>query len=158
MQKNISIPVVSIVVAAFISALLIIGVALPVQAGDYNSKWELNSSTGVKNTAIVPVTAASDSCPDGQVHIGVPIDGNNCIHEDRAILTYVAGIIRFLTMGAGLVITVMIVIAGVEYIIAGGNPQLVQDAKHKLKNAISALFLFIFAVALLNYLVPGGIL
>lgn len=100
----------------------------------------------------------SGSCSDDEVELGVPIDGENCIKKNRAVFAYMAGIIRFLSVGVGLVVTLMIVIAGVEYVIAGGNPQLVQDAKHKLKNAVVSLLVFIFMAALLNYLVPGGIL
>jgi len=51
----------------------------------------------------------------------------------------------------------MIVVAGIQYTTSQGNPQKTAEAKNRLVNAIIGLAMFIFAVALLNYLVPGGI-
>ncbi len=73
-------------------------------------------------------------------------------------MTYVRAIIRFMGSLVGLVIIMMIIIGGVQYLTAAGNPSQVAAAKSRIQNAITGLFLFIFMYAILNYLVPGGII
>ncbi|MEX0932018.1 MAG: hypothetical protein WDZ81_00230, partial [Candidatus Saccharimonadales bacterium] len=60
--------------------------------------------------------------------------------------------------GIGLIIVLMIVVSGVQYIASAGNPDTVKAAKKRLNNAVIALVLFIFMAAILNFLVPGGLL
>jgi hypothetical protein len=74
------------------------------------------------------------------------------------IMAYLVGILRFLTYGVGLVVITMIIIGGIQYSAAGGNAQAVQSARNRILNALIALLLYIFAFAILNFLVPGGLL
>lgn len=101
-------------------------------------------------------TAASKKCQD--VDLGVGVDCEELDPNENVIYTYLRAIIRFLSLGVGLVTVGMIVISGVRYITSNGNPQAIQDAKSKLLNAVFGLILFIFAVAIINFLIPGGLL
>ena len=65
--------------------------------------------------------------------------------------------IKFLSAGVGLIVTIMIIIAGIQYSMAGGDPQKVAAAKSKIANAILALVTYIFFFALLQWLWPGGL-
>ncbi len=65
--------------------------------------------------------------------------------------------INFLAVGVGVVVTIMIIIGGIQYASAGANPQAVHAAKQKIANAIIALLAFFFLYAFLQYLIPGGI-
>ncbi len=65
--------------------------------------------------------------------------------------------INFLAAGVGVVVTIMIIIGGIQYASAGPNPQQVQAAKKKIANALIALVAFFFLYAFMQYLVPGGI-
>jgi glycerol uptake facilitator-like aquaporin len=56
------------------------------------------------------------------------------------------------------VILIMIVWAGVQYIASAGDPTLVKGAKNRLINAITALLLYLMMTAILQFLIPGGIL
>jgi hypothetical protein len=67
-------------------------------------------------------------------------------------------IIKFLSGAIGLVIVLMIVIGGVQYITSAGDPGAVKAAKGRIVNAIVALILFILMFAILNFIIPGGIL
>lgn len=105
-----------------------------------------------------------NECPDGHVEVSVRIgkDETHCVRneggfENNVIVNYARGFIWFLSRGVGIVITLMIVIGGVQYITARDNPQAVQAAKQKIFNAIIALVLFILMYAILLYLVPYGI-
>jgi hypothetical protein len=48
--------------------------------------------------------------------------------------------------------------AGVQYTLARDDPTAVAHAKERIVNNLIALLVFIFAYALINYVVPGGFL
>ena len=91
---------------------------------------------------------------------GVKIAFNVGCRDDfsNPILAYLVAILRFLTYGVGIVVTLMIVIGGVQYAAAGDNSQSVAAAKSRIFNAVIALLLYIFAFAILNFIVPGGLI
>jgi hypothetical protein len=98
-------------------------------------------------------------CGDGELELS----SGECINaegrgNDNPIIFYLKRIIQFLSGGVGIVIILMIVISGVQYIASTGNPQATASAKNRLTNAIIALALFLMMFAILNYLVPGGLL
>lgn len=114
------------------------------------------------SAALAPAAFASD-CPDGQVHVSVTFPGSgNCISGDAAsggvIMTYARYIIAFLGGAVGLAVILMIVFAGVQYITAGGNAGQVAAAKNRIQNALIGLLLYVLMFAILNYLIPGGII
>lgn len=74
------------------------------------------------------------------------------------ILNYFVIFINVLSALAGVVIVGSIVGGGIQYSMAGSDPQKVQAAKNRIRNAIIALLFFLFGYGLLNYLVPGGVL
>ncbi len=97
---------------------------------------------------------AQEECAGVEIAIGV-----GCVEDtDNAIFAYLGAIVRFLTAGVGLVITLMIVIGAIQYITSAGNPQGLETAKKKIYHAFEALLLFIFMAAIINYIVPGGLL
>lgn len=81
------------------------------------------------------------------------VDANNC-----GIMRYLKIFINVLSALAGVVIVGSIVGGGIQYSMAGSDPQKVQAAKARIRNAIIALLFFLFGYGLLNYLVPGGVL
>ena len=107
------------------------------------------------------------ACEGVEISIGIG-DSGNCIEGEGTdlIFGYLAAIIQFLAAGVGVVVTLMIVIGGVQYIAAsgstkgaekGGNPEAIKAAKKKILHAVEALILFIFMAAIANFLIPGGI-
>jgi hypothetical protein len=67
-------------------------------------------------------------------------------------------IIQFLSGAVGLVVVLLIVIGGVQYITSAGDPAGVKAAKSRITNAITGLVLFLLMFAILNFLIPGGII
>jgi hypothetical protein len=65
-------------------------------------------------------------------------------------------IIRFLSDGVGLVIIVSVIIGGIQYITSRGDPNATGAAIKRLTSALTALLLFVFAYAILNYVIPIG--
>lgn len=137
-----------------ISWLIILGIVVPVF---------LPSSVSAQRT----VKSGGGTCPDGYIKLSVPLqDGSDCVLEsdentelkDNSIIVYTRNIVRFLSAGVGIVIVLMIIVGGIQYITSQGNPQATASAKNRITNAIIALFLFIFMTAILNFLIPGGLL
>jgi hypothetical protein len=74
------------------------------------------------------------------------------------IMVYAKEIAKLLSGSIGGVIVLMIVISGIQYILSAGSSSRVQAAKSRLTNAIIALVLFLMAFAIINFIVPGGII
>jgi hypothetical protein len=73
------------------------------------------------------------------------------------LLKLIQNIIKFLAAGVGVVVTAMFGYSGFRYLTAGNSPSQVADAKSHMSNALLALLLYIFGMALLNFIIPGGI-
>jgi hypothetical protein len=82
-----------------------------------------------------------------------PLTAENC-----DIIKYLVGGINFLSALAGLAMVASLMIAGYQYMTAQDNSGKIQQAKSRIYLTIGSLLLFIFMYALLNYLVPGGVL
>lgn len=105
-----------------------------------------------------------NDCANDEIFVSVGVgDSGNCIPEGdgsietNPIITYLRGIIQFLSVGIGIAITIAITVAGIQYSSSRNNPQLVQAASKRLTNAFIALLMFMFMSAILNFLIPGGL-
>jgi hypothetical protein len=109
------------------------------------------------------ITASNNGkCAAGQVELSVPIiSGQNCVGGNASnggvIVSYLKWILLFLSGAVGAVIMLMLIIAGIQYVISTGDAAQVKAAKNRIVNAITALVLFAFMYAILNFLIPGGI-
>lgn len=96
-------------------------------------------------------------CGGGKAAVSTSIDFG-CSQKGNPVFDLTFAIIRLLSDGVGIVIVLSVVIAGIQYTTSADNPRSVEAAKARLRSAVLALAVFIFAYALLNYLVPGGFL
>ncbi len=81
-----------------------------------------------------------------------------CSGNHNALIDLLFAIIRFITDGIGLVMIVSLIIAGIQYTSSRGDPQELNKATKRIKSTITALVLFLFAYAILNYVIPNGFL
>lgn len=79
------------------------------------------------------------------------VDPNNPIVIDIQL------VVDFLSVGVGIIVVGVIILGGIQYTIAGDNPQAVTAAKQRIINGLIALVAFIFTFAFLQWVVPGGI-
>lgn len=86
--------------------------------------------------------------------------GGNCanIKNCDIMSQYINPFINFLAALVGVAVTISIIIGGIQYGSSTGDPQKVAAAKARIRNALIALLTFSFLYALLNFLVPGGLL
>lgn len=66
-------------------------------------------------------------------------------------------IINFLAAAVGLIVTIVIVIGGIQYSASADDPQKVAAAKGHIINAVLGLLGFMFVWAFLQWLIPGGV-
>jgi hypothetical protein len=96
----------------------------------------------------------SNSCGGPGEEVATSINFG-CSHKGNAILDATFAIIRFLSNGVGLVLIGSLVYGGIQYTMSQGDPQAMANAVKRFRSVMFALLLFIFAYALLNYLIPG---
>ncbi|MCA9331778.1 hypothetical protein KC968_02450 [Candidatus Saccharibacteria bacterium] len=84
---------------------------------------------------------------------GESLNANNC-----GIINIIVKVIQALSGAVGIVVVVMIVWGGIQYTSSRDNPQKTAAAKEHIINAVMALVMYIFFVAILNWLIPGGVL
>jgi hypothetical protein len=109
------------------------------------------------NLGLSGYAMASSLCGSGNNAINTSIDFG-CKGAGNPIVDLTFAIIRFLSYGVGLVITFSLVVAGLQYIGSQGNSENTNNAISRIRSSIIALILYIFAFAILNYIVPGQVL
>jgi len=100
-------------------------------------------------------SAATHYCGTGKDRVETMLDFG-CKGQSTAIIDILFAIIRFLSAGVGIIIIGSTVYAGIQYITSRGDPQATAKAIARVRNNVIALGLFIFAYAILNYLIPAG--
>ena len=98
------------------------------------------------SSPILAATSPKVDCVDNQ-------SAANC-----GITRYILLFINVLSATLGVVVTIVIITAGIQYSASGGDPQAIASAKKRIANALLALVLFAFMYGFLQWIVPGGIL
>lgn len=80
-----------------------------------------------------------------------------CTTQDCLIDTYVNPGIKVLSAMVGVAVVISLVMAGIQYSSAAGDPSKVGAAKDRIAKTIGALIMYIFLYAFLNYIIPGGV-
>lgn len=73
------------------------------------------------------------------------------------ILDMAFALLRFLSVGVGIIVTGSIVWAGIQYSISRGDPKMTEQSIKRISNSVIALLIYIFSFAILNFIVPGGL-
>jgi hypothetical protein len=81
-----------------------------------------------------------------------------CQGKGSPLADMLFAIIRILSDGVGLVVIASMVVAGIQFTSSRGDPQASAQAMKRIQSNVTALILFFFAYAILNYLVPGQVL
>ena len=81
-----------------------------------------------------------------------------CQGKGNPIEDLLFAIIRFLSTGVGLVIIASLIVAGIQYTTSRGDPGATAKAIGRIRSNMVALLVFVFAYAILNYVIPGQLL
>jgi hypothetical protein len=109
-----------------------------------------SASTGGGTTS-TSVTQSDPNCNNSS-DAGI----NKCLKNNQ-IVKDLNDIVDFLSAGVGIVVIATIIVGGIQYSLAGDNATATGAAKQRITNGLIALATFIFAFALLQWLIPGGL-
>jgi len=88
-----------------------------------------------------------------------PSNGNPELSQDNCgIIKYLVLFIKFLSAIVAIVVVASVIIGGIQYSTSADDPGAVTAAKKRIMNALLALALYVFTFAILQYLVPGGVI
>jgi flagellar basal body-associated protein FliL len=125
--------------------------------------------SGLKNADSKPPSNLDTVCETTKVnttnYCGDKNDKNNqitinigCVGRGNPVTDLMFAIIRFLTNGVGIVIVGSLIYGGIMYSTSGDSPETNAKAKKRIRSNIVALMIFIFAYAILNYVIPVTVL
>ena len=80
-----------------------------------------------------------------------------CKGDGNPINDMLFAVLRFLITGVGIVVVAMVIVGGIQYTFSQGEPQNQAKARQRIMAALSALLLYVFTFAILQWLVPGGV-
>ncbi len=66
-------------------------------------------------------------------------------------------ILNFLAVLVVPIVIIMIVVGGIQYSMAGNNPEAIKNARARIYKAVLALIVFISLWSFLKWLIPGGL-
>lgn len=134
-------------------------------------KTRIALSVAVFAAVLVFVAApmpAYAACGKNEQEISLPVDqgGTRCVPineratdiADNPIFFYLRNILVFLAGGVGLAVVGGIIYGAYMYITARGNASQTQQGQNIIINAVVGLLMFIFMYAILQFLIPGGII
>lgn len=75
---------------------------------------------------------------------------------NNPIYRWLLDITNFLSIGVVIVVTGMLIFAGIQYITSKGNSGKIEAAKSRIVTSLIALFLYIFLFAIAQWIIPGG--
>jgi hypothetical protein len=82
---------------------------------------------------------------------------NECLNQNP-IIKSLRLVVNLLSAGVGIVIVGSIIVAGIQYALAGNNPNAVGAAKKRIQDTLIAMLAFFFIYAFLQWIIPGGLL
>lgn len=123
--------------------------APPAEKEDCKNRWKVEKISGDES---------NNANTDAPLYEPNDCETDSPSAENCGIIGYLVLFINVLSALAGIIIVGSIIYAGIQYSMSGSDPQKVSAAKDRIRNAIIALIFFIFGYAIINYLIPGGVL
>ena len=114
-------------------------------APDPNNTSQTDSTTSSADSSTSNRPRSND-CKEG-------LDPEKC-----GITRYIVLFINVLSAALGVIVTGVIIVAGIQYSASGSNPQATAAAKKRIPNAVLALVFFVAMYGFLQWIVPGGVL
>jgi hypothetical protein len=137
-------------------AVLLVVVSVPLIIVSTVAALPSSMTNFAQGTTPNPVSPTS---PTGSPPITVPKPPAqpDCPNGDCIINDYITPAVNALIAAVGVICVISLVIAGIQYSSAGGDPGKVSAAKGRIGKTIGAFLAFIFLYVFLNYIIPGGV-
>lgn len=143
---------------------------LPSDSGGSSSNSNTSTKSSGTTCAANDALCASGSCTNSTASNCIDCSNGRCTdpaatsdtcHQDPKnncdlIADYLNPTIRLLNIVVGIVAVISIGYAGIQYSMAGGDPQKVAQAKSRLRWTVFALVVYAFLYGFIQFLIPGG--
>lgn len=155
----------SIVVLLMIVAIVSPALAdpAPLQRAEDQNQQSSSSSPSSSSSSPLSLTHAQNNdaatdCQSTNNSSGNPSQTkvDNCLSQSP-IVKRINEVVNFLSAGVAVIVVGVILVGGIQYILAGGNATALTAARHRITNGLVALFAFLFMFSFLQWLIPGGI-
>ena len=140
-----------------LTALTLVSATLAISNVPAQAAGGSGGSSSSSSSSSPEPKGTNDKCGSGDSAVKTSIN-IGCRGKGNAIIDMLFAFIRFLSAGVGLIIAGSLVFAGIQYTVSRGDPQATAAAVDRIQNSVMALLLFLFAYAILNYVVPGAVL
>jgi len=103
--------------------------------------------------------AAVLACSGKGIEVSKALTSSGCIGSgsQNPIFALVAYAVQFLTGLFGVILVMVLVIAGLQYVISGDDPEIAKDAKERIKGAFTGLVLFVIMFAVMQIILPSDV-
>jgi type IV secretion system pilin len=108
---------------------------------------------------LMPYRALADACTNaGGVDVSGALGVGNCVGGNgiNPIFALITIAVKFATGVLGLIMVLMIVIAGLQYVVSNGSPDTVRSAKERITSVATGFILFVLMYGILQILLPPG--
>lgn len=120
------------------------------------------AAAGTANTSVTTgSTANATNCPGGEgdsATTSFQFNGKGGSNGKVCISDLVTEVMHFLTGLAGIAVVVGIMMGGIKISTAQGNAGQLEQGIGMIVNSVVGLILYILMFAIINFMVPGGIL
>ena len=102
---------------------------------------------------------ATSTCNGKGIKVSKALGTGGCIGggNQNPIFALVAYGVQFLTGLFGIILVLVLVIAGFEYVISGEDPEISKDAKERVKAVLTGLILFVIMFTLMQIILPSDV-
>lgn len=112
--------------------------------------------------ALIPAQVAvyaDDGCGDNGVQTSIIKNQGDCYvdTDGSGVFRILNIVVNVLTMGVGVLGTLGIIIAGIQYLTASGNEAQMAKAKQRIIEVVIGLVVFGVMWAVLQFVIPGGV-
>ncbi len=109
--------------------------------------------------ASAKAASGTDKCGEKGIQVSKALSPSGCIGNgnQNPIFALVAYGVQLLTGLFGIILVMVLVIAGFEYVISGDNPEIAKEAKGRITGAITGLVLFIIMFGLIQVILPSDV-
>ena len=105
-----------------------------------------------------PTSGEGKVCGGGEGNNEVTVSfAIGCRGEGNPIVDMTFAIIRFLSVGVGIIAVGSIILGGIQYTTSSGSPEKTAKAMSRISNTVIALLIYFLIFAILNWVVPGGV-
>ncbi len=121
--------------------------------------YDKGTITGDADRSATQASTTTTTCNGKGIKVSKSLGTGGCIGGggQNPIFALVGFGVQLLTGLFGIILVLVLVIAGFQYVISGDDPEIAKEAKDRIKGALTGLVLFVIMFALVQAILPSDI-